>query len=326
MTTRDFAPVLIPTLNRHEHFRRCLSSLLQNTHANKTHVYIFLDFPTKKSHLDGNNKTLEYLKTVEGFKEITVIKRTENYGAIRNIYDSIDELFTIYDEIIFSEDDNFFSPNFLEYMNKGLKVFKEKEDIFAICGYNYLIDIPKGYSSNFYTCKLSPFWGIGLWKSKYGRVELTVSSVNKFLKNYKNILNMFKIASSLFPQLVDVIKNNHITGDAVFTMNLLKSDMYCILPTLSKVRNYGNDGTGVHCTIDKENIFINQPIDDEKEFIFSDSNRTTENRELSSILSKKLKISNLRFFETFISYIVFDTKLNKPYEAIKKIFKKHLRN
>ena len=42
---KEFAPVLIPTLNRYEHFKRCLESLERCTWAEKTDVYVALDFP-----------------------------------------------------------------------------------------------------------------------------------------------------------------------------------------------------------------------------------------------------------------------------------------
>lgn len=41
----NFAPVIIPTLCRYEHFKECLESLSRCTWAEKTEVYIGLDYP-----------------------------------------------------------------------------------------------------------------------------------------------------------------------------------------------------------------------------------------------------------------------------------------
>ena len=40
-----YSPVIITTLNRHEHFRQCLESLERCTDADKTNVYVALDYP-----------------------------------------------------------------------------------------------------------------------------------------------------------------------------------------------------------------------------------------------------------------------------------------
>lgn len=48
-----YSPVIIPTLNRYEHFRECLESLEHCVDADKTTVYIGLDYPPSEKHVDG---------------------------------------------------------------------------------------------------------------------------------------------------------------------------------------------------------------------------------------------------------------------------------
>ena len=58
-----FAPVIIPTLNRYEHFRKCLESLEACTGAEKTDVYVALDFPPSEKYVEGwkiNMKNIEW--------------------------------------------------------------------------------------------------------------------------------------------------------------------------------------------------------------------------------------------------------------------------
>lgn len=54
-----YAPVLIPTLCRSDHFIRCLESLKKNTWAKYTEVYIAVDYPAKESHWDGYSSLLD---------------------------------------------------------------------------------------------------------------------------------------------------------------------------------------------------------------------------------------------------------------------------
>ena len=65
MEVKNYSPVIIPTLNRYEHFKRCLESLEQCTGATYTDVYIGLDYPPADKYIDGWRKIDEYLQ----FKE-----------------------------------------------------------------------------------------------------------------------------------------------------------------------------------------------------------------------------------------------------------------
>ena len=56
-----YAPVVIPTLCRFEHFKRCVDSLSRCIHANQTELIIGLDYPHKESHVESHSKILDYL-------------------------------------------------------------------------------------------------------------------------------------------------------------------------------------------------------------------------------------------------------------------------
>ena len=130
-------PVLIPTLCRYEHLKKCISSLSLNSYAKYVDVYIALDFPVMEAHRSGYNKIIEYLcGDFSEFASFTVIKRSRNYGSLDNTYALIDEILERYDKFIFSEDDNEFAPNFLEYMIKTMDYFENDPKILAVTGYS----------------------------------------------------------------------------------------------------------------------------------------------------------------------------------------------
>ena len=60
---KNFAPVLIPTLNRFNHFKSCLDSLRKCTYSDQTDLFIALDYPLKENHFEGYYKILNYLNT-----------------------------------------------------------------------------------------------------------------------------------------------------------------------------------------------------------------------------------------------------------------------
>lgn len=66
---REYAPILIPTLNRYKHFRRCVESLSKCTHAEKTELVIGIDYPPVEKYREGWEKISEFITTITGFKK-----------------------------------------------------------------------------------------------------------------------------------------------------------------------------------------------------------------------------------------------------------------
>lgn len=61
MKILNYAPILIPTLNRYEHIRRCVESLSRCTHADKTELVIGLDFPPSEKYIERWKRIDAYL-------------------------------------------------------------------------------------------------------------------------------------------------------------------------------------------------------------------------------------------------------------------------
>lgn len=261
----EFAPVIIPTLCRFEHLKRCVDSLSRCTDANQTEIYIGLDYPSKESHWDGYNKINKYLNTITGFKEVVVIRHDKNVGSSGNTRALKNLIENKYDRYIYSEDDEEFSPNFLQYMNACLGKYKNDNNIIAICSYNNPVcDFEKmlvNYDYNVFPMHGYNAHAVGLWFEKKP----------KFISK-DEILNHFKIAFR-------AIKNDHAI--AVRTAMFLRGNVsqltdvgrelfcsfnnkYCIFPRISKVRNWGFDGTGENSEIFKS--FEKMEIDTEKTF------------------------------------------------------------
>ena len=80
----NYAPILIPTLNRYNHLKRCVESLAKCTHADKTDLFIALDYPLKEEHWEGYRQIKEYVSSIEGFNKVIIIQRDHNYGPVEN--------------------------------------------------------------------------------------------------------------------------------------------------------------------------------------------------------------------------------------------------
>ena len=285
-----YAPVLIPTVCRYQHFRNCIESLSQCTWADKTDVFVAVDYPGCKEHWEGYRKIREYLENCGnmGFKSLNVTFREMNYffSGKGNIGTLMRDVEKTYDRYIASEDDNMFASNFLVYMNSCLEAFEDDPDVVMVSGYSYPVewDVSDGA-----TCLKQNFnasvWGAGFWSKKratfipYIRSGAMLDDVSQVIRD-KTYLRMTDaslreyIPASVTPWR-KLFRFIMVISDIGLRAYLAVAGKYVITPSISKVRNCGFDGSGQYCqTIEqKENgntagtyRYSQQPIDQKDTF------------------------------------------------------------
>ena len=251
-----YAPVIIPTLNRYEHFRKCLESLEKCTGAEFTDVYIALDYPPSDKYVDGWKKNDEYLRDKEinnRFKSLTVFRRETNYffSGKGNAKTAIEDATKKSDSYIFSEDDNVFSLNFLEFINKGLETFKDRSDVYAICGYSHYPIYDFKFDTNNYIFHNTDFsaWGYGIYKDKSTQLTKEVNEDRILQKEFswRKVPQIYRLYGSY--RCLQSIQCGFQYGDywihdgVVTIYNIIKGQ-YLVVPKDSKVRNIGWDNSG----------------------------------------------------------------------------------
>lgn len=264
----QYAPIIIPTLNRYEHLKRCVESLAKNTDADKTELVIGLDYPPAEKYMDGYNKIKAYLPTITGFAKVTILDTQKNLGAYKNVVRLQDYVREQgYDAFICTEDDNEFSPCFLSYCNWALDYFKEDNGIFYICGYN-LIDTPELknniYKYNHGFCA----WGCATWMDRLQRERgvYDFDYMKRFVDSYPASIIFNKKKVLLAASLLWMLKKKYILGDTAIQA-IPDEEKWCVFPKISMVRNWGHDGSGLHGgTQESYETLIKQPIDES--FVF----------------------------------------------------------
>lgn len=252
MEQMKYAPVVIPTLHRYEHFKQCIESLKKCNGSSKTDIFIGLDYPTKDSHWDGYKKINVYVNKISGFKTVNLVKRIENYGVDRNLMDLGKRAYNISDRVIVTEDDNIFSEDFLTFINEGLERYQNRDDIYCICGYNYDIKMPRSYQNDIYLSKSFVAWGVGYWRSKTSNLDRSLEGIRAFYKNKQLFNNLKKYSEKNAVALENMHNKNEFYGDLLITLHLIKNNMYSVFPVISRVRNIGFDGSGLHCGSSKK--------------------------------------------------------------------------
>jgi hypothetical protein len=292
----NFAPVLICTLNRYEHFKRCIESLATCTHADKTDLYIAIDYPSKDSQFEGYDLINECLHNITGFNSLIILEREINYGSEKNFLKAKKTIYEKYDRIIISEDDNVFAPNFLDYMNKGLDEFKDMSHVSTICGYKFPFEVPGDFPYNYFYSKGFSGWGVGLWREKYLQQrwnDNSIEEINRFLHRPLKAFSLISYQYGLLSGLMNIVKTGKFTGDRMYCFSNMINGKYSIFPTVSKVRNTGHDGSGVNSTKmeGSKNIFIDQSIDSDSKFDYT-FHCEFENMVIDNAFKKHIKSYN----------------------------------
>lgn len=265
----NYAPVLIPTLNRYEHFKRCVDTLARCTGADKTDLVIAFDYPAKPEHFEGHNKISIFVDGIRGFHNVKIVKRSVNYGVSKNLRTAREDIKKDYPTYIYTDDDNEFSPNFLDYINKGLEKFKDDPRIIAICGDGGIFKKPEDYTANYLYRKGFSAWGYGTWFDRDYKVDYSVDELKEFLANHSDRKKLrYYHERHFYVVLSHIVRNTILQGDGAVALEMLKNDTYCVYPTVSKVRNHGHDGSGEHGGNMKVSPFLKVALDEERSFNF----------------------------------------------------------
>ncbi len=286
---RVYAPVMIPTLNRYKHLKACVESLARCSGADKTELYISVDYPPTDKYREGHQDVLDYVNSgIKGFKEVHIYIQEKNLG-IGNFKFLREIITTKYDRLILTEDDNVFSPCFLEYINKGLEKFKDNSRVWGICGYNYPIDMPQSYCEkfNYYFSREYSAWGVGYFLERFNiaNVERTYDYGKMLLqKHWKHLTwNSRRI-------LIDSLQKKRSPGDLYRTLFLIDTDMYCVFPVENLVVNKGHDGSGINCGYSVKDRFAIQHQSNESHFDYRGNPALSENKSIRKVLNNYFNI------------------------------------
>lgn len=240
----SFAPITIFAYNRPELLKQTVDALKQNLIADQSDLFIYADGSKNSDDLDAVKKVRAYIKTISGFKSVTIFEREKNYGLSVSIIDGVTNIVNKFGKIVVLEDDLITSPYFLKFINDALNMYENDEQVISVQGYVYpsQIELP-----DYFFIKGADCQGWATWKRGWDLFEKDGSKLLKGLKNkrlYKefNFDNTYPYVKMLKNQIKGKVGSWAIRWYASAFLN----NRFTLYPGKTMIYNIGFDSNGTN--------------------------------------------------------------------------------
>lgn len=278
------APIILFTYKRLGTLKKTINSLQENYLAKDSELFIFSDAP--KSEIDFQKVALvrEYLKTIDGFKKITVYESDINKGLAKSIIEGVSRIINIYNKVIVVEDDLSTTPNFLSYMNCCLNYYQTNKKVFSVSGYSFNLGVNNYYKYDSYFLNRGWSWGWATWSDRWEKVDWLINDYAKFVLDRNAQKEFAKGGSDLNAMLRKQMTGNLDSWAIRWFYTQFKIKGLTVYPIYSKVFNNGFDNEATHTTgLSNRYIPILDPLNNTN-FILPDT------IEISKYYQKKFQI------------------------------------
>lgn len=242
----SIAPIALFVYNRASHTRRTLEALLQNDLASESDLFLYADNSRSFKDQEDVDEVRRYVRTVRGFRSVTIVERDHNHGLAGSIIAGVTEVVDRFDKVIVLEDDLITAPHFLRYMNDALDFYRDEERVASISGYSFPLgrSLPETFLLGYTAC-----WGWGTWRRGW---DLFDASGEKLLVEIRErgLGKEFDMDGAYpYLQMLEKQCRGEVDSWAVrWHASLFLADKLMLFPGRSLVSNIGHDGSGVHCS------------------------------------------------------------------------------
>lgn len=243
--TNTYAPILLFVYNRPEHVRRNIQALLKNELAAESELFIYSDAAKDETSQAAVKEVRAFIRSIQGFKTITITERAENWGLARSIIDGVTTQINRYGRVIVLEDDLVVAPHFLQFMNDALETYRDEERVGHIqaCDFTHDPSLPDTF-----LIKWTGSWGWGTWDRAWkhfnadGKALLTELESRKLTYTF-DFNGKYGYTRMLRRQIEG--KNN--SWAIRWNASLFLKGILSLNVGKSLVQNEGFDGSGTNC-------------------------------------------------------------------------------
>ena len=262
------APICLFTYNRPAETKLTIQALQENLLAPLSELIIFSDGPKNQMAISRVTEVRRYLKTVKGFKSITIIESSVNKGLANSIIEGVSEIIEKHEKVIVLEDDLIASCNFLDFMNQSLDFYNENKEIKSVNGYS--LSIKRNVNSVYFQTRPFP-WGWATWKDRWNTEIFNKEEIRKTINSDSSILKGFKktCGDDISRMLLNSITNKNDSWYVRWTFDHFRNNKFSAFPKYSFIQNIGHTSDGTHCK--GINSYETKLIDEKiTEFTFSE--------------------------------------------------------
>lgn len=293
--------------NRLRHTQETVEALKRNTFAAESELFIFSDGPKNENATLAVQDVRNYIKTIDGFKNVTIYNSYLNKGLAISIIEGVTKIVNTFGKVIVLEDDLVTSSAFLTFMNNSLDFYREEPKVFTISGYSN-IDLPTNYSEQVYFAHISSSWGWATWAMEWNSINWEDQYIYNISKNKKLIKQIKRKIGSERVRMLRYQLAGKINSWAVKRLFYqVMNNKFTAFPVKTFVNNIGHDGSGVHCSpngnFDVETQLSNSTI--------KVSTCFNENAEINKIIFKKNNFSLIgKVYSVTINRLTYSLKEN----------------
>lgn len=243
--TNTYAPILLFVYNRPEHVRRNIQALLKNELAAESELFIYSDAAKDETSQAAVKEVRTFIRSIQGFKKITITERTENWGLARSIIDGVTTLINRYGRVIVLEDDLVVAPHFLQFMNDALETYRDEERVGHIqaCDFTHDPSLPDTFF-----IKWTGSWGWGTWDRAWKHFNADGKALLAELESRKLTYTFdFNGKYGYTRMLRRQIEGKNNSWAIRWNASLFLKDILSLNVGKSLVQNEGFDGSGTNC-------------------------------------------------------------------------------
>jgi hypothetical protein len=223
-----------------------VEALQKNELAGDSDLFIFSDATKHPNAAAVVQEVREYIKTVGGFKSVSIVERDTNLGLANSIIEGVTKVCDEHGKVIVVEDDLVTSPYFLSYMNDALNLYEHDESVISIHGYMYPVEEMLPVS---FFLKQADCWGWATWKRGWDLFETDGAKLLAELKR-KKLTQRFDLDGAVpyTKMLIDQIAGENNSWAIRWQAAAFLANRFTLFPGISLVRNIGFDDSGTHCS------------------------------------------------------------------------------
>ncbi len=235
------APIILFAFKRPHEVQQTLNALRANYLAAESELYVFADGPRNEAEAAKVATTRVVLDAITGFKAVHRFYSPHNIGCAESVIAGISRVLREHPAAIIVEDDIVSSPNFLDFINQGLRQYADNPRVFSVGGYTFPFRRPEGYTDDGYFFGRTCAWGWGIWADRWFKADWDLTDWDTFGNDAAAKAAFNEGGSDRFRMLERAYTKEIDAWDIRLCYAEFRQGGVTLFPTVSKTVNIGVD-------------------------------------------------------------------------------------